>query len=115
MRSRHRCVVCDEPIFWLAQLCLACRRSYDRARDVDATTMALLSWAAKRARRSQLAKRPGTVAGAERRGRCGWPIGPIGPNGATCDLPAGHDDSCVGNIPKKPNAKAGAKRAVPLR
>ena len=52
-----RCVVCRRPndtvfeetlrAYW--GLCHACARSYDRARDKDVTTLALITWAARRA------------------------------------------------------------------
>jgi hypothetical protein len=52
-----RCIVCRQPndtafeetlrAYW--GLCRACARSYDRARDKDATTLALITWAANRA------------------------------------------------------------------
>jgi hypothetical protein len=52
-----RCIVCRQPndtafeetlrAYWGP--CRACARSYDRARDKDATTLALITWAANRA------------------------------------------------------------------
>jgi hypothetical protein len=55
---RLRCVVCNRTSHMrLGRLCAACARSYDRARDSDATALSLITWAASRARRFNRASR----------------------------------------------------------